>query len=168
MSCIFNYFIHIIYLMKYFCSNCSYFYDELLWDVDLWIEPGSSFDSLPNDFFCPFCGTHKDDFVLLQDEIYYISNTNFMTELEKIHFPEYSISWNTLKYIINHDINKDHFISKVELYDDSQGLIDVHFFWKDSKEISWSFDIEYVDWFEFRIYCIKEWIFSSWIINREN
>lgn len=166
LNIIFSKFYYFIFFMKYFCSNCSYFYDEIIWDVDLWIEPGISFDSLPNDFFCPFCDTHKDDFVLLESEIYYISDIYNMTNLEKIHMPEYEISWDILKYNLEHDVKPDHFISKIELYDDSWDLVDTHFFWKDSYEISWVFDLDYVDWFEFRVYCVKEWIFSSWVLKR--
>ena len=33
-------------------------------------------------------------------------------------------------------------------------------------ELKWEFDIEYIDEFEIRVYCSRDWIFSTWILER--
>lgn len=48
--------------MKYQCDLCGYVYDPAVGDPDNGIEPGTSFDDLPDDWVCPECGATKDDF----------------------------------------------------------------------------------------------------------
>lgn len=48
--------------MKYVCTVCGWEYDEEVGDPDNGIEPGTTFDELPDDFECPLCGVGKDDF----------------------------------------------------------------------------------------------------------
>lgn len=48
--------------MKYSCDLCGYVYDPAIGDPDNGIEPGTSFDDLPDDWVCPECGAMKDDF----------------------------------------------------------------------------------------------------------
>lgn len=48
--------------MKYICLACQYIYDPEVGDVDGGIEPGTSFDDLPEDWVCPVCGVGKDMF----------------------------------------------------------------------------------------------------------
>lgn len=48
--------------MRYICLLCGYVYDETEGDTDNDIEPGTSWDELPDDFTCPFCGGEKDTF----------------------------------------------------------------------------------------------------------
>ncbi|MCQ2385970.1 MAG: rubredoxin [Clostridia bacterium] len=48
--------------MIYVCKVCGYEYDEDKGDPDNNVEPGTSFDDLPEDFECPTCGVTKDDF----------------------------------------------------------------------------------------------------------
>ena len=48
--------------MKYVCDICGWTYDEQLGDAELGINPGTSFESLPEDFACPLCGVNKDSF----------------------------------------------------------------------------------------------------------
>jgi len=47
---------------KYVCDACGYVYDPALGDPDNGIAPGTSFDSLPEDWVCPLCGVPKDQF----------------------------------------------------------------------------------------------------------
>ena len=47
---------------QYVCSVCGYVYDPTLGDPDNGIEPGTSFDDLPDDWTCPVCGASKDQF----------------------------------------------------------------------------------------------------------
>ena len=49
--------------MKYICQVCGYVYDEDLGDLDVGIAPGTKFEDLPEDFYCPLCGATKDMFV---------------------------------------------------------------------------------------------------------
>ena len=48
--------------MKYVCQVCGWTYDEEAGDETLGIEPGTTFNSLPDDFVCPLCGVGKDSF----------------------------------------------------------------------------------------------------------
>lgn len=154
--------------MKYHCTGCDYIYDEIKWDEDMWISPHTFFEDLPSDFFCPFCDTHKDDFVILEEQINYLLNIKNLTEFEREHFPKYEIIWDTLKYVFeetDHPNDENHFIYKISLHDDSGDEILKHTFqvWD---EITWVFDIDYLDSFELRVYCSKDGIFSTGILQR--
>ena len=41
---------------KYVCDVCGYVYDPAVGDPDNGIDPGTSFDQLPEDWVCPLCG----------------------------------------------------------------------------------------------------------------
>ena len=47
---------------KYVCSVCGYVYDPEDGDPDNGVEPGASFDDLPDDWTCPICGETEDLF----------------------------------------------------------------------------------------------------------
>ena len=47
---------------KYICTVCDYVYDPELGDPENGIEPGTSFEDLPEDWVCPLCGVGKEDF----------------------------------------------------------------------------------------------------------
>ncbi len=49
-------------MSKYECSVCGYVYDPKKGDPESGVEPGTSFDDLPDDWVCPVCGAGKDDF----------------------------------------------------------------------------------------------------------
>ena len=49
-------------MAKYVCDVCGLEYDEELGAPDLWIEPGTKFEDLPDDFECPLCFVGKDSF----------------------------------------------------------------------------------------------------------
>jgi rubredoxin len=48
--------------MKYLCVACGYIYDPVEGDPENGIEPGTSFEKLPDDWLCPLCGVGKDEF----------------------------------------------------------------------------------------------------------
>lgn len=48
--------------MKYRCIVCAYIYDPQNGDPDNGIEPGTSFEDLPDDWVCPLCFVGKDQF----------------------------------------------------------------------------------------------------------
>ena len=49
-------------MKKYICDLCGYVYDPAAGDPENGIDPGTSFDDLPDDWICPECGVGKDDF----------------------------------------------------------------------------------------------------------
>lgn len=49
-------------MQNYTCTICGYVYDPDQGDPDSGIEPGTSFEELPEDWVCPVCGAGKEDF----------------------------------------------------------------------------------------------------------
>ena len=49
-------------MKKFVCIACGYVYDPAEGDSDGDIEPGTSFEDLPEDWVCPLCGVGKDSF----------------------------------------------------------------------------------------------------------
>lgn len=47
---------------KYTCKICGYTYDPDKGDPENGIEPGTSFDELPDTWVCPICGAPKSEF----------------------------------------------------------------------------------------------------------
>ncbi len=47
---------------KYECTVCGYIYDPAKGDPDSGIEPGTSFEDIPDDWVCPICGADKSSF----------------------------------------------------------------------------------------------------------
>ena len=52
---------------KYDCNVCNWVYDPEEGRPDEGIEPGTSFDDLPDDFVCPVCGAGKEEFAQIDD-----------------------------------------------------------------------------------------------------
>ena len=48
--------------MEYVCDVCGWVYNEELGDPDNGIAPGTKFEDLPEDFFCPLCDVGTDQF----------------------------------------------------------------------------------------------------------
>lgn len=46
----------------YVCMVCGYIYDPKVGDPDNGINPGTSFEDLPDDWVCPLCQAPKSDF----------------------------------------------------------------------------------------------------------
>lgn len=53
---------------EYICNACGYVYDEREGDVDSGLAPGTRFEDIPDDWYCPICGVTKADFVLLNKQ----------------------------------------------------------------------------------------------------
>jgi flavin reductase (DIM6/NTAB) family NADH-FMN oxidoreductase RutF/rubredoxin len=49
-------------MQNYVCEVCGYVYDPEQGDPDNGIEPGTTFEDLPDDWVCPVCGAGKDQF----------------------------------------------------------------------------------------------------------
>ena len=50
---------------KWQCIACEYIYDEELGDEDEDLPPGTRFEDIPDDWYCPDCGAAKDMFIEL-------------------------------------------------------------------------------------------------------
>jgi rubredoxin len=46
----------------YVCTSCGFIYDPDEGDPDGGIPPGTAFEDIPSDWFCPVCGARKQDF----------------------------------------------------------------------------------------------------------
>ena len=53
-------------MKKYECMMCGYIYDESLGDPDEGIAPGTAWDDIPEDWYCPVCGARKEDFEMVE------------------------------------------------------------------------------------------------------
>jgi rubredoxin-NAD+ reductase len=53
---------------KYLCKVCGYIYDEAEGDPDSGLAPGTRFEDIPDDWYCPLCLVRKSDFVLIDNK----------------------------------------------------------------------------------------------------
>lgn len=53
---------------EYICNACGYVYNEREGDVDGGLAPGTRYEDIPDDWYCPICGVTKADFVLLKKQ----------------------------------------------------------------------------------------------------
>ena len=47
---------------QWICESCGFIYDPADGDPDGGIPPGTPFEAIPGDWFCPVCGARKSDF----------------------------------------------------------------------------------------------------------
>ncbi|MCB1755208.1 MAG: FAD-dependent oxidoreductase, partial [Gammaproteobacteria bacterium] len=52
--------------VRWICKTCGWIYDEAKGDPDSGIAPGTRFEDIPDDWYCPLCGVGKDDFITLE------------------------------------------------------------------------------------------------------
>ncbi|BBP45037.1 pyridine nucleotide-disulfide oxidoreductase [Thiosulfatimonas sediminis] len=52
---------------KYICKVCGLIYDEEEGDPDSGLAPGTRFDDIPDDWYCPLCLVSKADFIPLEE-----------------------------------------------------------------------------------------------------
>lgn len=52
---------------KYICKVCGLIYDEAEGDPDSGLAPGTRFEDIPDDWYCPLCLVSKADFIPLED-----------------------------------------------------------------------------------------------------
>jgi len=60
---------------EYLCKACGYIYHERDGDIDSGLAPGTRFEDIPEDWYCPICGVTKADFVLMDSRHTTRSNT---------------------------------------------------------------------------------------------
>ena len=53
-------------MKKYECMMCGYIYDESSGNPDEGIAPGTAWDDIPEDWYCPVCGASKEDFEMVE------------------------------------------------------------------------------------------------------
>jgi rubredoxin len=53
-------------MRKYKCNVCGFVYDPEEGDPDGGIAPGTPFEDLPEDWYCPVCGVTREDFEPVQ------------------------------------------------------------------------------------------------------
>jgi rubredoxin len=49
-------------MKKWRCRNCGFIYDEALGLPAEGIAPGTRWADVPDEWYCPDCGTEKSDF----------------------------------------------------------------------------------------------------------
>jgi rubredoxin len=59
----------VISVVKWQCIPCGYIYDPDAGDPDHGIEPGTPFESMPEDWVCPVCGASRDQFEKVEEQI---------------------------------------------------------------------------------------------------
>ena len=48
---------------KWICESCGLIYDPAEGDPDGDVPPGTPFEDIPEDWYCPVCGARKQDFI---------------------------------------------------------------------------------------------------------
>jgi rubredoxin len=48
---------------RWICESCGLIYDPAEGDPDGDIPPGTAFEDIPEDWYCPVCGARKQDFI---------------------------------------------------------------------------------------------------------
>lgn len=54
-------------MRKWKCNFCGHVYIEADGDPDTGIAPGTRWEDVPEDWFCPECGAGKADYTLLEE-----------------------------------------------------------------------------------------------------
>lgn len=109
---------------KYLCPPCWFIYDEKLWDPDWWLEPGTKFDDIPDDWVCPVCWARKSDFVP-----YYETENN--------------IFWWTLVKIIKCDLVTKDVLHLVLSWNKNIKCFPGQYVWLLMKDFDWEFTRSY-------------------------
>ena len=56
-------------MKKYECTVCHWVYDPQVGDPDNGVEPGTSFEQIPDDWSCPLCGVSKEEFEPVEERL---------------------------------------------------------------------------------------------------
>lgn len=152
--------------MRYFCTDCSYIYDEALGEQELSVEPGTKMDDM-SDFYCPNCEADADMFQPIVEELLYAEDPDNLTSIEKEHIPHIiHIDEKEVEISVGleiHPMEEEHLITTVSLHDEYGDMLEEHFFEVDEDPI-YVFHTEDLDSFEIRACCNQHWVWSTWII----
>jgi rubredoxin len=48
------------------CLNCAFIYDEVIGSPEDGLAPGTRWEDIPDDWYCPTCGAEKIDFEMIE------------------------------------------------------------------------------------------------------
>lgn len=48
------------------CLNCAFIYDEEFGSPEDGLAPGTRWEDIPDDWYCPTCGAEKIDFEMVE------------------------------------------------------------------------------------------------------
>jgi len=144
--------------MKHLCVNCSYIYDEAIWDSWEGIEAWTKIEDIVS---CPVCDEY-DSFHFISEEITYLwDDLNDKFEVE--HFIELNHIDDTFEIIIwwnMHPMWEDHRIAWVWLFDEYCDLVEEKFLWIDDDSVV-VFDDYWLQDLEVRIKCTQHKLFAK-------
>lgn len=155
--------------MRYLCTNCSYIYDEALWDIEDWYEPWVKLYDMQDYFLCPACWERVWYFQEINEEVIYLYKDDNLTIEEELHYPVILKENWKIKVRVwieeNHPNEEKHFISSVVLLDEYWDVVEEKFL---SYEKNWTveFDDYDLDEFEVRVSCNLHGVFSAWKIEK--
>lgn len=155
--------------MRYFCTDCSYIYDEALGEPELDLNPGTRVEDTP-DIYCPNCEAESDMFQPIIEEVIYSEDPKNLSNIEKEHIPhilhmdekEIEIS----VWVEVHPMEDEHRITTIGLYDEYGEMVEEHFFEMDEDPV-FVFHTEDLDFFEVRATCNQHWVWSTWVIENK-
>ena len=152
--------------MKYLCTNCSYIYDEALWDSQEDIKAWTLFDEMSEYFSCPVCGETSESFHEIKEEVLYADDMNHLSWLEAEHIPKVDIvDWKAIVNI-SHPMVESHYISSISLFDEYGDLV-IEEFLDPNKEAKIEFDVSDLDEFEVRARCSDHGTWGSGMIENK-
>lgn len=155
--------------MRYFCIDCSYVYDEAIWEVDLWVDSGTKIDDL-SGFYCPNCEAGSDMFQPIIEEVLYAENPDQLSGPEKEHIPHIlHMDAREIEVSAGEDIHatwEDHRVTTMSLHDEYGDMVEEHFFEIDEDPV-YVFHTEDLDSFEIRTTCNQHGVWSTWIIENK-
>ncbi len=155
--------------MRFLCVNCSYIYDESLWEETDGIEPGTCVHEIGEDIHCPGCDGSFEDFSPIEDEVIYVDNPEKLSYIEREHMP-HIIYQDTEKVEVcigeedeMHPSGEDHRITAIYLIDDEGHIVEEVFIMADEDPVA-EFDISWLELFEIRASCSQHGLWSSWLL----
>jgi len=77
-------------LKKYICTQCHYVYIPYAGEEEYSILPGTDFEDIVETWTCPVCGSAKDEFEVMIEEIQEMDEEGFL-DIEEKHVPFYYI-----------------------------------------------------------------------------
>ncbi len=157
--------------MRFLCVNCSYIYDEALWDIAEGIEAGTSVDQIQEDILCPGCEGSFDEFAPIEDEVLYAESPENHNDTEREHIP-YVLYQDHEKVEVSvgeeiHPISDDHRITGIYLIDEHGHIVEEVFIMPEEEPLA-EFDVSGLDTFELRASCSKHGLWSTGLIQAKD
>lgn len=144
--------------MKHLCVNCSYIYDEAIWDSWEGLEAWTKIEDIIS---CPVCDEY-DTFHFISEEISYLDD-NPRDKFDVEHYIQVNHIDDTFEVIIGwntHPMWDDHRIAWVWLFDEYDDLVEERFLKSDDDSVV-VFDDYWLTDFEVRIKCTQHKLFAK-------